>query len=472
MKAPMIFLEWRTFLTRTPGLIALALVIALAGYALSAGQRERLAVVSAQSAFAAGVNQDAEEWRGELAKIETEGRAESPYLGQAMNIRLPATLPPGPLADFAAGPADLHPSSSLISPWSNSANLFSNYQFANPTLLALGSFDLTFVVVVLMPLLMIAVSFDALAAERSQGSLRLIAAQPARLGGLIWTRLVLRNGFLWIALIGFALGAALLHRGEAPMADRVARFAAWTAVASLYGLFWFGLVALAVAFLKRAETAAATLVALWGILVLAVPALAGAAGEALYPPPSRLAYLSEMRAAQGEANREVDRLTKGFLLDHPDLTVSDEEVPGYYRSAYLSNLEVEKRTAAILDGFAQSRAKRRALMSAVQYISPAIIAQETLNIIAGADIDRYLRFQDEARRSLLSLSDLIGPAVVARQRITLAEFDGFERYAFQERSVSSAMAQAALPLLFIALISGFLIALARQRFRAPLEKLL
>lgn len=472
MRSPMFLLEWKTFLTKASGLIALALVIALAGYGLDAGQRERVSTASAQSAFEADVNQDTEKWRAELAKVETEGKAESPYVAQPMNIRLPAALRPGPLADFAVGPGDLHPSSAVITPWSNSANLFSNYQFANPALLALGRFDLTFVVVVLMPLLMIAVSFDALAFERSQGTLRLIAAQPARIGDLVWTRLVFRNGTLWLALIGVALGAAVLNRGDAAMPDRMARFAAWGAVASLYGLFWFGLISLAVAFLKRAETAAATLAALWGVFVLAVPALGSAAGEALYPPPSRLAYLSEMRSAQGEANREVDRLTKGFLLDHPDLSVSDEAVPNYFQSAYLANLEVEERTAAILDEFAYSRARRQALMSAVQYVSPAIIAQETLNAVAGADLDRYMRFQDEARGSLLVLSDLIGPAVVARRRISLAEFDGFERHAFDERPVLSAVEKAALPLLYTALVAGLLIAFTRRRLKAPLEKLL
>ena len=102
-----------------------------------------------------------------------------------MNIAFPATLPPGALGDFAVGHTDLHPSSGEISPWNNLSTIFGRYQFENPEMLAMGSFDVALVVIVVMPLLMIAVSFDLLSRERARGTLALTLCAPMSLARML-----------------------------------------------------------------------------------------------------------------------------------------------------------------------------------------------------------------------------------------------------------------------------------------------
>lgn len=62
------------------------------------------------------------------------------------------------------------------------------------------------------------------------------------------------------------------------------------------------------------------------------------------PPPSWLVFLSEMREGEVTAIRETTVLTAGLLADHPELTVSDEAAPGFYRSNFLAN-RAEKAAA-------------------------------------------------------------------------------------------------------------------------------
>jgi len=470
--SPTFALERRLFIFAAPGLLsALALAI-LALAAALAGKASVTRTVDAQETFRSEADAALDEWRAALADIERTGEAPAPYDARPMNIRLPAVLPPAPLGDFAIGGADLHPTATKISGWSNPAALFKEYEFANPTPLSLGGFDLTFLVVALMPLIMIAASFDILASDRERGRARLVAAQAGHVRASVWERLLIRNGALWAAFSAVALMAALIAPAGAAIGPRLANFAAWLAAALIYGAFWFGLIALAGAVLKKSEAVASGLFAAWAIFLFAVPAVGGALAEGLYPPPSRLAFLSEMRKGEVEAVRETASLTAGFLADHPEMTVSDEAVPAYFSSTFLANMEAEKRTTPVLDAFNASRARRGALVSLLQYLSPAMIADRALTSIAGGDVGRAMAFQDQARAALADLHARIGPAVVAKQRISLADYDAIPPFDFRDRTLGETLGRAAAPLVYLLLISGALLIAARRRLAAPLEKLL
>lgn len=465
-------LERRLFILALPGMIACLAIIGIAAFAALSGKSEVERTLSAQQSFTAEYETSLDEWRTSLAQIEETGEAETPFDARPMNIRIPATLPPAPLGDFAAGGAQLLPATTTISGWANPADLFAEYEFDNPTPLSLGSFDLTFVAVVLMPLLMIAISFDILSGDRERGRARLIAIQAGHVGPTVWRRLAIRNGLLWAVFGVTAAIAALLPPAGAEAGPRLAHFAAWLAIALLYGFFWFAAIGLASALLKRGETVASALFAAWAVFVFAVPAVGGAIAEASHPPPSRLAFLSEMRQGEVTAVRETAELTAGFLADHPEMTVSDEGVPGYFSSNFLANQQAADRTTPVLDAFNDSRRQRAALVGGLQYLSPAMIADRAMTAIAGGDVDRSLAFQDQARVALAGLTETIGPAVVARQRISLADYDAIPAFAFEERTLDTTIRAAAPPLIFLLLASLVVLLVARRRMAAPLERLL
>ncbi|MEO1046084.1 MAG: DUF3526 domain-containing protein [Pseudomonadota bacterium] len=465
-------LERRLFLLAPPGLIAFAAIIAVVIFASLGGHSAVERSAQAQTAFTAEREASRTEWRESMAQIEAAGSAEAPYEARPMNIRIPAVLPPTPLGDFAIGDTEILPNTTEISGWSNPANLFSEYEFDNPTPLSLGSFDMTFIVVVLMPLLMIAVSFDLFASDRERGRARLLAAQTGQIAPTIWRRLIIRNAALWAVFAASTAIAALLAPMGADTGLRLTHFVVWLTIALLYGLFWFAAITLVSAILRRSETVASALFALWAIFVFAVPAVGGAIAEASYPPPSRLAYLSQMRQGEVKAVRETAELTSGFLADHPEMTVSDEDVPGYFSSTFLANEEARKRTAPVLEAFNNSRQQRMALVAKLQYLSPALIADRAMTAVAGGGDARGLAFQDQAYIALNDLVQRIGPAVVARQRISLAEYDAIPAFAFRERSMGEIFSTMMLPMVVLLLLTIALLIIAYRRMAAPLEQLL
>ena len=472
MKSTALFLECRTFLFAAPGIALIVSLLILGGYAAYSGKSQLTRLAQAQADYAQTRNAALDAWRDELVEIESAPGAAAPaYAARPMNIRKPAVAPVAPLGDFAIGASDLLPAQTELSAWVNPTDLFNEYEFANPTLLSIGRFDLSTMVVLLLPLLMIAASFDIWSAERESTRARLIAAQAGAVKSLIWSRLLFRNGLIWGVFALVALAAGLAAPAGLSSA-RLANLAGWIGAAWIYGAFWFALIAFAVAYLRRSEIIAATLFALWAGFVFLTPAIGGAVSEALYPPPSRLAALSAMRDAKSEAGKATAELTKGFLADHPEMTVSDDDVPFYYAGTWLANREAATRTAPILRAFEQSRQRRQETINLLQYLSPTVIVNRALLSFSGGDVDRYRAYQAEARAALADLSQRIGPAVVAKQRLSLAAYDAIAPFSFTETAASDKIRRLAAPLTFLLALTLALGWGARRRLGAPLEKML
>ncbi|MEX0297477.1 MAG: ABC transporter permease subunit [Kordiimonas sp.] len=437
-------------------ILLFALVASL--YAVWSGINWRSAHSQTLASYEKHIEAEQQAWFQTLTDIEAGKGNPSPYDARPMNIQLPATKPVGPLGHMAIGHAELMPSRVKISPWRNQMSMVEPYEFDNPTTLMLGRFDLAFFTVVILPLLMIAFSFDVIAADRARGTVRLLLSNPVNSKTIIASRLLVRNGLLLLVatiatVIGFSFSGA----------NTIGYSLLWLATTLVYSLFWFALIYLIVSFIKRSETAVATLISFWAIFTLAIPALMGSAGEALYPQPSKLEYLSDARVAQNRANKETAELTKGFLADHPDLTVGDENVPSYFRGVFLANEQVLINTAPVVKAFEDSISDRNTFLDKLQYVSPAVITQRALFKIAGSDFEQAQLFLKNASETLDDLSIQVRSAILSRNRITTEQYNSLPKFEYTAAPTASVFAQISLPILILALMSMGLGILANRK---------
>ena len=454
MSSGILYHERLNFVARGPALFGAAVILLAIGYAGWSGDAWRDARVDSLERFETEKLEALDAWREELVAVEERRAPPDPYAANPMSISFPAVLRPSSLGDFAIGHADLHPDSAEISPWRNLSSIFGRYQFDNPSTLSVSAFDVASVLILLMPILMIAVSFDVLASERGRGSLAMVLASPVKLTKLVWVRLLFRNGLLWAAAVAAMAALLVVNDGGG---DRYQRFALWLVVSLAYGAFWLAAIAFCIAWFRSATNTAAAMVGAWLVFVLAVPAAIATLAEAVYPTPSRLAFLSEIRTAQGDTNRNLAKLTEGFLMDHPELSVGSDEVPAYFRAAFLSNDAARGATRPVLDAYEEARLGRKQTLAWAQYLSPAIIARRLFGAAAGADLDRQHRFQTQARESLARLTATIGPAVVSRNRLSLKEFETLTPFAFEDRAAADVAKDALPPIVFllvVALLTG------------------
>lgn len=122
-------------------------------------------------------------------------------------------MPPNIFAPFSIGQSDLLPYYFKISTRSQTT-FINNDDIENPTNLLSGRFDISFVIIYLLPLLILAVSYNFLSAEREAGTLQMLLAQPVALRKFIFGKITLRFFAIIIPVIAFSLIAYLVGGGK------------------------------------------------------------------------------------------------------------------------------------------------------------------------------------------------------------------------------------------------------------------
>ena len=435
-------------------ILAFALIASL--YAVWSGVSWRATHSASLLAYEQQIDAKRQGWQQTNAQVEAGERVPMPLDARPSMVEFPATHTVGALGHLAVGKAEMSPTRVNISPLKNQNLMIERYGFENPTTLTLGRFDLAFFVVVVLPLLIIALSFDIIAADRARGTINLLLSTQVSKRHIIATRLAIRNGLL-IALTGIATALGL---AAAPQTS--ASFGLlWIGVSLAYCLFWSVLIYLVVCRAPRSEACAATLVSLWMLLVFAVPALATSAGEALYPLPSKLAYLSEARVAQNDAWKQYQELTANYLRDHPDLSQNKQEAPmlKFALAYFLANEQEIANTASIIAAFDERFLQRSRFVDRLQYLSPAILAQRALFRIAGSDFDRSQAFLAQTRKALTELNDALRPAILSNNRISSDQFAALPEFRFTPATFADVLRQVLLPTLFLVFCAGLFVVL-------------
>lgn len=441
--------EW-TLMRRSPvswwagGLLLIAAIYALAGGL--AWQTER------RTETAATLDEVATRLAAQQAAAEADETA-----GQVSGARTFAALPPGPLAAFSVGLADLLPERAEISIWRRPDTLFGRYQLESPLSLLVGRFDLAFVVLYLLPLFVLALSYDVLAADREGGRLALVLMQPVSLPQLLAAKLLARllplSAFLVLVVAVGAIAAGL------PL-TAWPRLAGWLAVAWLYGVFWLAVCALVAAFARRPETCAAISAAIWLVLVVVLPGLLDIGVRTASPVPSRLAYVTAMRAATSEASKASAELLAQYYHEHPELATNGQQ-GGFMPAFYASERTVEARLEPLAADFEQRLTYQQALVERWRFASPAVLAQEALIEIAGSGLARHRGFGTQARAFLADWHALLAPRIFRGQRLEPADYDQLPHFTFAEPAVSRRRFAGAV--LGLALPSLLALTVARRR---------
>lgn len=93
----------------------------------------------------------------------------------------------------------------------------------------------------------------------------------------------------------------------------------------------------------------------------------------------------------------------------------------------------DERLGPIHRRHADAQARYRSLADGLSLVSPAIVAQDAFDRIAGTDADRALAFQAQARAFAATTRQLAFDWMDADRLLTLSDYDGgLPRFAFQE----------------------------------------
>lgn len=362
-----------------------------------------------------------------------------------------AVLPPAPLLALTVGQSDLYANHYKVTARLQQAQLAGD-QLTHPLAQLTGHFDLTFVVLYLYPLMILASGFDLTVTERQSGTLRMLLAFPVPLSVAVLAKVMARAALL--LMLPAALLLSSLASGGASYP--VGRLLLWTLAVLVYGGFWLGLSIIVGATARSASASALVLAGAWLILVVLVPSLLNLLIRSAVPVPSSVEFATRARAATRDAVLQGSRQLGSFLEDHPASGTGLQGMQQYAMLQDIRDTEVNRRMQPVLAQHEGQLARQRRAVSGVQFLSPIMVMQLALTDIAGTGDVRYARFRNAVSEFQGSWKTFFQPRILTLTPLSSHDIASAPTFAFGEEPLPAVVGRVAVPLLALLAVTMLL----------------
>ncbi|MEM6705054.1 MAG: hypothetical protein AAF690_20205 [Acidobacteriota bacterium] len=266
-------------------------------------------------------------------------------------------------------------------------------QLANPEMQLLGVMDLSFVLSLLMPLLVIVLVFDLRSYERDRGIEGLVVLQAGQLRTWFWSRLLIAGALAGLpTLVLWILGG---WRTEAIVSQPTAWLLGGLLTLS-YLAVWVGFGGAVAARSGSANRAALVLASAWICFSVLLPAAANQVVNSAEPVGYSTQIIDAVRADRYKLYEQpVEALLPSVYEEFPALSLqpyAEAEEREDVRDRHVFDLASLQLTQEAYDRVAAS--ERRRLETAGRFVlaNPVQAFQAGLNQLAGTEALAYVRF--------------------------------------------------------------------------------
>ena len=217
-----------------------------------------------------------------------------------------------PLAALSIGQNDLNPSVQSVKILTLEGQKYDT-DLVNPTKLLYGNLDLSFILVYIFPLLIIAFTYNLISEEEESGTWKMVSVSVKSKMTFILSKLLVRIGAIFIAMSLLYVVASWVLNIQWNKA-----FFAFFLIGLFYQLFWFALSFWVISFRRHSNFNALILLSFWLLLVVLLPAIINNAVTSRYPVPEALTTMIKQRDGyhqkwDTDKNETMDR----FYQDYP-----------------------------------------------------------------------------------------------------------------------------------------------------------
>jgi ABC-2 type transport system permease protein len=475
--------DWRNLAADRTAVVVLLIFAVVIGYGLFRGHTW----ARHQQASLAQMEQDERERLGEIGRRITEEERKATAEGKplaypAWGPRHPAyvgiyrgqryaALPPAPLAPLAVGQTDVLPNHFKVSAGMKESFLIAQ-ETESPFKLLAGQFDLAFVIIYFYPLLILALTFNLVASEREDGTLRMLLSNSVRLRSIVLGKVTARASIVLGSALLFSL-AGLAVSGQGIGGSAISRVLLWGSAVVVYGAFWFALGVAVGSLGKSAATNALALAACYLAFVVVIPSLVNLGATTLYPVPSRIEFVNALRAETQEANRQGSQLLARYFEDHPELAKPQDTTSPFSKTgeddfAMLSLAKdelVARRMQPLLERFDAQLDHRHRLVDRWRYLSPAILMQSLLYDVSGVGVERYQHFLLQVDRYHQTWRGYFSTRIFEKRALASGDLADLPRFQFVEEGVSAVIERMLLPSLALAALTALIGYLGLRAYR-------
>ena len=279
---------------------------------------------------------------------------------------------------------------------------------------------------VLIPLLVVSLTFSSFAGERDQGTLRpLLALGVSRWSLLAGKAIGALLPLILVIVPAVIIGAIVvyLNRPADPEAPIGGRALGLLAVYVTHAMVWTGL-GLAVSSRARSQsTALVVLLALWFANAFVMPPVAMAVAKAITPSPSAIEFaaaIDDEKATWPDWDQRVERVMERFLEGEFESTMApaNVEVVALIESEAEETALFDRHFAGLFDTYtAQARTYERAAI-----VSPTLAARTLSMTLAGTDDIHDRQFAAAAARYRAEMLATLNNELAASGRLNTFDY--------------------------------------------------
>lgn len=382
------------------------------------------------------------------------------WVGEFLGTRT-AAFPVAPLSPLSVGQRDLYPYYFRVSTLS-ADNFINEDEIENPLNLLAGRFDVAFVIVFVLPLFILAVSYNLISSERENGTLQLLLSQPVTLKRLLLGQVLLRAIFVVGLTIFLCFVSAFLVGVDLTEASTFSFLILWSFAIVLYAFFWFAISALVNLYGKSSATNAVTLFVIWLLLAIVLPAFSGLVAAKTYPVESRLELIAGIREERQKTTGKANEVLAEFYRINPELRpakpIRNDYMPGFYAA----QVEREKKFLPVLLGYEEQLARQNSFVEGFRMFSPNMAMASVLNDLAGTSLHRYQEFIKQVYLFHTDWQAFFLPKMFRGERLTVDDYQEFPKFEFVDESPALVLGRVFYGLGSILIIT-FVIGLAVSR---------
>jgi ABC-2 type transport system permease protein len=440
-------LEPKNFLAGRGVLIGL-LVIFLAGlYALEHGHR----VIAAQQNVIAATPALQQ---SHLEKMIAQHATPDP-LNTLYYLNFFTTHEPSKFAPLSLGLRDVNPFNLKIRILTLEGQLYDG-NISNPATLALGHFDLAFLLVFLYPLLIIAFTHNTLSSEQEQGIWPLLCSQPVAASKVLAVKAIIR--FLPVVVVWLLTLLVGMFWLRLPLDQRLGLV---LLISLAYLLFWFAASWLVISFKRSSNFNALTLLGVWLTLTILLPAALNVALATFLPVPEAFAVTVNQREGYHQQwDRPKAETMQRFFQRYPEYAAFQAPADKFSWGWYYAAQHLGDEDAAASSAQLRAKLKQRQQWTRrFAWFVPTINAQTTLNQIAQTELDDHLAYLDSVRSFHEQMRKHFYPALMRNDAPPPIDWQQLPRHRFNDEAQPPGVPITALSLL---VISAGLALLARR----------
>ncbi len=375
-----------------------------------------------------------------------------------------AAIPAKALTFIATGQSDLF--THFVKPSVYGDSFSMDYtELANPVQLLFGTFDLAFVIIYILPLIIIAFSYNIFSEEKEYGSLKLLASQPISIYQWLLQKTALR--FFWLTLITLVVIVITLLFFGFEFGSNFSSFIQLISLVVAYILFWFAVVLLVNILVNNSAKNAVSLLAIWVFVILIIPAVVGQMANVFYPIPSRTKMISEVRELKEELSKKQDKILDNFLRDHPEYATKNGTKNYSFWHKYTASQDlIEEELKPLIDSYETQLQKQQEWVKLWQYSSPAIIMQQSFNNLAHTSTAHYQEYRSQVAVFSKEWRNFFKPLLYSNKDFTTSMYKELPSFKYEAPKSNSVILKVVILLVF----SLIFLSIGRQIFNKKIGK--